>query len=140
MNPQDCSRVNTAFAVWQIGVLLPLWLETDVCAYQHLSCGWSYNHLLYIVTLCNKAELYINRYMWVPEIPKLNYNVDKLVRFRRLASCKWLTENEPWFEGGKNWVGAVTAGPDCCSKAFILGFPIVKCIFFSYTNKCISKT
>lgn len=86
VNPQDCSRVNTASALWQIGVQLLLWLETDVCACQHLSRGWSYNHLLYIVTLCNKAELYIHGYIWVPEIPKLNYNVDKLVRFRGLAS------------------------------------------------------
>lgn len=86
VNPQDCSRVNTASALWQIGVRLLLWLETDVCAYQHLSRGWSYNHLLYIVTLCNKAELYIHSSIWVPEIPKLNYNVDKLVRFRGLAS------------------------------------------------------
>lgn len=85
MNPQDCIRVNTASALWQIGVWLPLCLETDVCASQHLSCGWSYNHLLYIVTLCNKAELYIHSYIWVPEIPKLNYNVDKLVRFRGLV-------------------------------------------------------
>lgn len=59
VNPQACGRTSTALALWQIGVLLPLWLEIDICAYQHLSCGWSYNHLLYIVTLCNKAELYI---------------------------------------------------------------------------------
>lgn len=86
VSPQDCSRVNTTSALWQTGVWLPLWLETDVCASQHLSCGWSYNHLLYIVTLCNKAELYIHSYIWVPEIPKLNCNVDKLVRFRGLTS------------------------------------------------------
>lgn len=57
------------------------------------------------MTLCNKAELYINRYIWVPEIPKLNYNVDKLVRFGELALCEWTTPNEPLFEGGPCSVG-----------------------------------
>lgn len=56
---QDCTGADTAFAWWQIRVLLHLWLETDVRAHQCPSCGWPCNHLLSVVTLCNKAELYI---------------------------------------------------------------------------------
>lgn len=90
---QDRTGAGTAFAWWQIRVLLHLWLETDVRAYPRPSCGWPCNHLLSVVTLCNKAELYIYSFIWVPEIPELNY---KLVRCR--AGFVWLPSNEHWLE------------------------------------------